>query len=116
MSDKEYQEYERACKRIKGENAKLLDDLEQWLSGKGVSTKTIRKHKDNADFYINTFLLNEDAIPAKEGASHISMFLGYWFIRKAMWASPSAIRENAASLKKFYTFWAKCQHLPATQV
>jgi hypothetical protein len=32
------------------------------------------------------------------------MFLGYWFIRKAMWSSASSIKSNAASLKKFYTF------------
>ena len=32
------------------------------------------------------------------------MFLGYWFIRKAMWASKAAIKANAASLTKFYQF------------
>jgi len=32
------------------------------------------------------------------------MFLGYWFIKKAMWANKTAIKENAASLKKFYQF------------
>lgn len=32
------------------------------------------------------------------------MFLGYWFIKKAMWSSPAQIKSNAASLKKFYTF------------
>jgi hypothetical protein len=104
MPDDEYQKYEQACKRIKKNNAKLLEQFDQWLSGKGLAEKTVRRHVENADFYINTFLLSEDAIPAKDGASHISMFLGYWFIRKAMWASPSAIRENAGSLKKFYTF------------
>jgi len=104
MPDDEHQKYERACKRIKKDNAKLLEQFDQWLSGKGLSEKTVRRHVENADFYINTFLLYEDAIPAKERASRISMFLGYWFIRKAMWASPSAIRENAGSLKKFYTF------------
>jgi site-specific recombinase XerD len=104
MPDDEYQKYERTCKRIKKDNAKLLEQFDQWLSGKGLADKTVRRHVENADFYINTFLLYEDAIPAKDGASHISMFLGYWFIRKAMWASPSAIRENAASLKKFYTY------------
>lgn len=113
MPEDEYQKYERACKRIKEDNAKLQDDFVRWISGKGVSTKTIRKHTDNVDFYINAFLLNEDAIPAKEGAGHISMFLGYWFIRKAMWASPSAIRENAASLKKFYTFMCEQGHIDA---
>lgn len=104
MPDDEYQKYEQACKRIKKDNAKLLEQFDQWLSGKGLAEKTVQRHVENADFYINTFLLSEDAIPAKEGASQISMFLGYWFIRKAMWASPSAIRGNAGSLKKFYTF------------
>jgi DNA phosphorothioation-dependent restriction protein DptG len=32
------------------------------------------------------------------------MFLGYWFIKKAMWASQSSIKSNATSLTKFYTF------------
>ena len=32
------------------------------------------------------------------------MFLGDWFIKKAMWANKSAIKENAASLKKFYHY------------
>lgn len=31
-------------------------------------------------------------------------FLGYWFPHKAMWASRAAIKSNAASFKKFYTF------------
>ena len=46
----------------------------------------------------------EDAIEAKSGAGEIGMFLGYWFIKKAMWANKSAIKENAASLKKFYQY------------
>ena len=49
-------------------------------------------------------MLHEDAVPASEGASSVSMFLGYWFIRKAAWAGPSEIRQHAASLKKFYAF------------
>jgi len=113
MSDKEYEKYERACKKIRKENAKLLADFEQWLSEKSLAEKTVRRHVENVEFYIDTFLLNEDAIPAKEGIGHISMFLGYWFIRKAMWASPGAIRENAASLKKFYVFMHEQGHVDA---
>ena len=56
------------------------------------------------DFYINEFLLYEDAIEAAEGVGSIGMFLGYWFIRKAMWASKTGIKESAASLTKFYQF------------
>lgn len=107
MPEDEYQKYEQECARIKEENAPLLANFEQWLSRKGIGEKTAQRHGQNVDFYVNTFLLSEDAVPAKEGAGQISMYLGYWFIRKAMWASPSAIRDNAASLKKFYTFMAE---------
>jgi len=48
--------------------------------------------------------LYEDAVEAKDGADEIGMFLGYWFVKKAMWANTTAIKENAASLKKFYQF------------
>lgn len=56
------------------------------------------------DFYINEFLLYSEAIEAKDGAGEIDMFLGYWFIRKALWANRRTIKENATSLKKFYQY------------
>jgi site-specific recombinase XerD len=99
-----YAQYEKECERIKKENKKILADFEKWLYDKGLSKKTINQHRSNVDFYINDFLLYEDAIEAANGASDIGAFLGYWFIRKAMWASQTAIKENAASLKKFYQF------------
>jgi len=104
MSSDEYKKYERACAKIKEVNAKLLASFEQWLLAKGLGKKSITEHVKNADFYINTFLLYDEAIPAKEGAWRISSFLGDWFIRKALWSSRTSIKENAASLKKFYTF------------
>ena len=102
--DDDYAKYERECERIRGENAKLLDDFADWLTAKGLSEGTVRKHCDNMEFYLNHFLLYEDAVKAEDGVLRVGMFLGYWFIRKAMWASQASIRSNAASLKKFYTF------------
>jgi len=104
MSSDEFKKYEQACARIKENNAELLTDFEQWLVQKGLGKKSVKEHVKNADFYINTYLLYEEAIPAKEGAWRISCFLGDWFIRKALWSSRTSIKENAASLKKFYTF------------
>jgi len=100
----DYEAYEAACEQIREDNETLLDEFGDWLEQKNLSQKTIRRHTENVDFYINEFLLYEDAIEAKDGAGDIGMFLGYWFIRKAMWASPAEIKSNAASLKKFYTF------------
>ncbi|MFQ5864670.1 MAG: hypothetical protein ACE5IW_05510 [bacterium] len=50
------------------------------------------------------FQIYEDTIRASEGVDQISFFLGFWFIRKAMWANESQIKNNASSLKKFYQF------------
>lgn len=99
-----YEQYEKDSKRIRKENENLLNYFKKWLSDKKLSKKTIDKHVSNVDFYINDFLLYEDTIEAADGVSNIGMFLGYWFIRKAMWASKAAIKENATSLKKFYEF------------
>jgi hypothetical protein len=75
-----------------------------WLEASNLKAKTINNHVSNIDFYINHFLLYEDALEAKDGVSCVGMFLGFWFIKKAMWSSPAQIKSNAASLKKFYTF------------
>ncbi len=103
----DYAQYEKDCVRIRTENQELLDEFGNWLQKTNLTEKTIGKHIDNVDFYINEFLLYEDATDAKDGALEIGFFLGYWFIKKAMWASKASIKSNAASLKKFYTFLHK---------
>ncbi|MCD6262149.1 MAG: recombinase [Deltaproteobacteria bacterium] len=100
----DYEDYEKECKRIREENKELISNFRSWLSGKGLSPKTVDKHTSNVDFYVNEFLLYEDAIEAKDGIWKIGMFLGYWFIKKAMWANKRTIKENATSLKKFYQY------------
>jgi hypothetical protein len=70
----------------------------------GLKKATAQKHRQNIDFYINEFLLYESPIHASEGAGEVGMFLGYWFIRKAMWANETSIKANATSLKRFYDF------------
>ncbi|MGB5065084.1 MAG: recombinase [Candidatus Competibacter sp.] len=100
----DYEKYENACKKIRKFNKKLLGEFELSLKSSGLSQNTINNHVSNIDFYVNEYLLYEDAIEAKDGVDAIDMFLGYWFIKKAMWASQSSIKCNATSLKKFYTF------------
>ena len=100
----DYEKYEKECKKIRIANELLLNEFEVWLKSTGLSEKTINNHLSNIDFFVNEYLLYEDATEAKDGSYSIGMFLGYWFIRKAMWASQSSIKSNATSLKKFYTF------------
>ncbi len=104
MSDS-YQEYELACQQERERNSQLLEQFATWLKAKQLTQKTINNHLTNVDFYINEFLLYEYPITeASEGITSVDMYFGYWFIKKAMWASASSIKSNAASLKKFYSF------------
>ncbi|MBC8183369.1 recombinase [candidate division KSB1 bacterium] len=100
----DYEKYEKECEKIRKSNEKLLNQFEDWLAKKEIKQTTINKHAENIDFYINDFLLYEDTYKPEDGVLDANMFLGYWFIRKAMWASESSIKSNASSLKKFYTF------------
>ena len=100
----DYQKYEIDCKKIRKTNVRLLNEFEVWMKSSGLSENTINNHLSNIDFYVNEYLLYEDATEAKDGIGSVGMFLGFWFIRKAMWASQSSIKGNATSLKKFYTF------------
>lgn len=107
MTD-EYEVYEQKCKAIREANAELLDGFKTWMTDKGLGAATIKKHVSNADFYINECLTYDDPPQsAAEGVGRLDYFLGYWFIRKAMWAGETSIRENATSLKKFYTYLAE---------
>jgi site-specific recombinase XerD len=99
--------YQKECESIRKANAQLLKEFSAWLRAKGLSDKTVRTHCENMDFYLNRFLLYEDAEEAASGVSRVNMFLGYWFIKKAMWASTSSIQSNGASLKRFYSFMAE---------
>lgn len=100
----DYAKYEADCKRIRSSNKQLLTDFKNWLQSSNLSEKTINNHISNIDFYINEYLLYEDPVKAEEGINSVGMFLGYWFIKKAMWASKSSIKSNATSLTNFYTF------------
>lgn len=101
---REYEKYESECKKIKSEDKHVISEFEKFLKSKKLSDKTIDKHIYNVDFYINDFLLYEEPLRPNEGVTKIDFFLGFWFIRKALWASKTSINENISSLKHFYTY------------
>ncbi|MCP4339699.1 MAG: recombinase [Desulfobulbaceae bacterium] len=99
-----YEQYEAECEKRKEENHTFLIGFTRYLENKKISQKTIDKHVSNIDFFINVFLLYESPMKASGGVNQLNLFFGYWFIRKAMWASPTSIKENITSLKHFYTY------------
>lgn len=111
----DYDEYEKEAKKMRAANEKLLTQFADWLDDANLKESTIRGHVENVDFYINEYLLYSDVIEAKDGVSSVDDFLGYWFIKKAMWASAGHIKGNAASLKKFYKFMLEQKQITAEQ-
>ena len=103
--DDYYAEYDKKAEAVRKKNKEYLDGFEKHLRAKGLGDRTIENHVFNVEFYINKYLLYEEIREAPTGCYFVDGFLGYWFIRKAMWSSPSSIKENIASLKKFYRYF-----------
>ena len=98
-------EREKQLKENTKRNEDYLKMFEKNLEEKQLTTKTIRKHVSNIDFYLNDYLTYYDEIiKMEDGTQYTGSFLGDWFIRKAIWASKSSIKEMASSLKKFYEY------------
>jgi len=104
MNDKEFKEWEKEVENTEKKNSLLINSFQKYLSSKSLKQETIQNHVNNVDFFVNNFLLRYEIIPAEEGSYKIGEFLGDYFIRKAMWSTKAAIKENIASFKKFYTF------------
>lgn len=83
-------------------NARYLQLFHTFLSGLGISGKTIHNHLSNAEFFLNEYLCHYEAATMEQGIQLVGVFLGDWFIRKCMWSSATSIKQNATSLKKFY--------------
>lgn len=96
----DYEKYEERCKEIREENSRMLELFEQSLQD--LKPQTVKRHLSNVDFYINNYLLYEDALSVEEGVWKVDDFLGYFFIRKCMWSTPGTIKSTAASIKRFY--------------
>lgn len=102
MSDEDNVENE--IKKQKKFNKKSLFEFENCMKNEGLSNKTITDHVSNVDFYINEYLQYYDAKSVQLGIDALDEFFMDWFPRKAMWSSPSQVKSNITSLKKFYNF------------
>ena len=98
----DYELYELNLKKNNKRNEKFLKIFENWLKEQKLVNKTIKKHLNNIDLYINDYLNYYEVTPMEDGVSMVYSFLSDWFIRKCMWSSVASIKETAASIKKFY--------------
>jgi hypothetical protein len=100
----DFNEYDELVKANYERNMEILAGFKEHLIAKGLTSKTIKDHLSNIDFYINTFLVNYEVNKAEEGIYSLNMFFSDWFPRKAMWSSGYHVKKTIASLKKFYSY------------
>ena len=93
---------ERKLEKNKKRNEVYIQEFEFWLKEKDLVPKTIQKHIDNIELYLNDYLNYYEITKMEEGIFEVYSFLNDWFIRKCLWASKSSIKENASTIKKFY--------------
>ena len=94
--------YEEELKKNEKRNEKFLKEFDEWLDSKNLSPKTKKKHLGNVEFYLNYYLNYYEVTKMEEGIFEVRGYLNGWFIEKCAFASRTSIKENAASIKKFY--------------
>ena len=102
-------DYDLAVKRLETINIAYLKEFKRELVDAGLSLKTIEAHVSNADFFVNVYLFHSMDATLYDGGSGFMDFFGYFYIYKCMFASVSNMKQQIASLKKFYAFMF--QHL-----
>ena len=107
----QFDDHEALSNSIRKANDTYLALFLKELKAQSLSNKTISKHMDNVRFYLNEFLLYYEPVPMRKGMYEIDEFFGDWFPRKCLWASPTSVKENTASLKKFYGIMRKLEKI-----
>lgn len=102
--------WEKKVEENRKRNEKFVNEFDSWLSEKGLAKKTIKKHLNNIDLYINDYLNYYEITTMEKGVTKAYIFLNDWFIRKCC-ATKTSISENAESIKKFYKCMCELGHV-----
>ncbi len=90
--------------RLLQESDAYLEGFEAWLRAGKLSEGTIRRHTENVEFFLKTYLPTTDAENVAEGCLYAVDYLGYFLIEKCTWITPTSLKQNITSYKKFYRF------------
>ena len=106
--------YDARVRAIRVSNKPILDDFRTWLEQSGLSEKTVKSHVYNISFFTEFLVYYDDPLKKLDEAnsSDVRMFLANWFPRKALWASPGAVKSNIASFKKFFQWMGETGRVP----
>jgi len=102
--DLSFEQVDKLIDNQRAENDILINLFKKYLNGQSLAPKTIKKHGDNIDFYINTYLLHDEIEKPEDNLNSIGMYFDYFLPRKTMFGSANDTKNQIASLKKFYKF------------
>ena len=111
-------DYDRQVAEIHSYNAPFYEQFAAALTASGLSERTVQSHVENVQFFADHYLTYSEPLRRVDEAdvSDVGLFLSDWFLRKAMWSSPSAVRSNIASFKKFFQWMGQQGHMDAEAV
>jgi site-specific recombinase XerD len=111
-------DYHRQVAEIQAYNAPFYEQFAASLAASGLSKRTIETHVGNVQFFADEYLTYYEPLRRVDeaDAGDIGLFLSDWFLRKAMWSSPNAVRGNIASFNKFFKWMGQQGHMDADVV
>jgi hypothetical protein len=84
------------------ENHEYITLFRNDLTASNLSLRTIDHHLENIDLFLNEYLWGWEEAHMAEGTARIDAFFMGFYIDQWFWASPTSVRQTAASIKKFY--------------
>ena len=112
------EDYDRQVAEICACNAPFYEQFAAWMAASGLSERTVGTHVENVQFFADEYLTYQEPLLRVDeaDATDVGLFLSDWFLRKAMWSSPGAVRSNIASFKKFFQWMGQQGHMDAQVV
>lgn len=83
-------------------NENFIKLFEKSLKEEKLSERTINKHLDNIDLFINDYLNHYDTYKMEEGPYHFYDLFSYWFPIKIAYSSETLLKSLLTTVKKFY--------------
>ncbi|MGM3309688.1 site-specific integrase [Anabaena sp. WFMT] len=98
-------EFDKEVAKIEKYNQPVMEGFKVWLEKANLSTKTIKNHITNIEFFAEYLVYYEPLQQLDEADEQdVSSFLLDYFPRKAMWASESSTKSYMTSFKKFFLY------------
>ena len=99
------QQWENYIEELTENIEKMLAAFKKYMIDvKGLSGKTVKRHIEHLDFYLNIYLAEYEKVTPINSVESIENFLGNFFVRKNLMSSHTSLKQNGSALKKLYQF------------